>query len=264
MRLSLVQIVLLFFVPLSVFSAEESDTSPAPKIVESEAVRKVDAASLANIDLEKAPWLCESVGLSPTHPAFSRQRMIWADSFRYVPLREITEDGKIIVERWVNEPPKDLAGKYVFVEVWATWCPPCRRSLPLLNFFHEKYKDQLVVVSICETDEKALEEMKGPLKLSEINFHLAVDTNRRFADKLGVYGIPHAVLLEPIHGAVIWEGMPTLPGYELDDKTMEKYLAVGKRLKEAGKFPEQSSISFTTNEADPNYVPKHRSTDASW
>jgi len=259
MRLS----VLFFFVAVSFGLAAEEAASPAPKVVEGEAVRKVDAASLANIDLEKAPWLCESVGLSPTHPAFSRPRMIWADSFRYVPLSEISE-GKIVVERWVNEPPKDLTGKYVFVELWATWCPPCRRSLPLLEFFHEKYKDQLVVVSICETDEKALEEMKAPLQLSEIKSHLAVDTNRRFADKLGVYGIPHAVLLEPVAGAVIWEGMPTLPGYELDDKTMERILAVGKRLKEAGRIPEESPISFTIEKADPDYVPKHHSKDASW
>ena len=263
MRLPIITIPYFFFVAVLGFSAEET-ASPAPKIVPGETARKVDAASLANIDLEKTPWLCESVGLSPTHPAFSRPRTIWADSFRYVPLNEITEEGKIIVERWVNEPPKDLTGKYVFVEVWATWCPPCRRSLPLLNFFHEKYKDQLVVVSICETDEKALEEMKGPLKLSEIDFHLAVDTNRRFADKLGVYGIPHAVILEPVSGAVIWEGMPTLPGYELDDKTIEKILAVGKRLKDAGKIPDRSPIRFTMEKADPNYVPKHHSQNASW
>ena len=264
---SLTKIILLFFTAFSAsfcFAAEDVAPSPAPKVVEGEAVRRIDAASLANIDLEKAPWLCESVGLSPTHPAFSRPRMIWADSFKYVPLSEICEDGKIIVERWVNEPPQDLAGKYIFVEVWATWCPPCRRSLPLLEYFHEKYKNQLVVVSICETDEKALEGMPGPMKLSEIKAHLAVDTNRRFADKLGVYGIPHAVILEPVSGAVIWEGMPTLPGYELDDKMIERILAIGRRLKEAGQMPEKSPISFVTEKADPDYVPKHRSKDASW
>ncbi len=260
--------LLLVIILCGTFAFAE-EAAPAPKVVEGEKPRKVDAASLTDIDLTKTPWLCESVGLSPTHPAFSRPRTIWADSFRFVPLKDIGEegekgDGKIVVERWVNDPPKDLAGKYVFVEVWATWCPPCRRSLPLLNFFQEKYKDRLTVVSICETDEKALEEMKGPLKLSEIQFHLAVDTNRRFADKLGVYGIPHAVILEPVSGAVIWEGMPTLPGYELDDKTIDKILAVGKRLKDAGKIPDQSPIQFVTEKADPNYVPKHHSQDASW
>lgn len=260
-----------------------TDATKAPKVVAGEKGRTVDAASLANIDLTKTPWLCESVGLSPTHPAFLRPRMIWADSTIYKTLPEIIEDknkkaesdsetkygdGKItdgiIVERWVSEPPKDLAGKYVFVEHWATWCPPCRRSLPLLNYFHEKYKDDLVIVSICETDEKAIKEMTEPLKLADIKFHLAVDTNRRFADLLGVYGIPHAVLIEPVSGAVIWEGMPTQPRYELDDKTIEKILTIGKKLKAAGKVPEKSPLRFVEVPADPNWKPKHSSTNASW
>lgn len=216
-------------------------------------------SSLAAIDLEKTPWLVERMGLSPTHPAFTRPRSIWADSFRLRPLEEAVKGGEIVVERWVNDEPKDFAGKYVFLEVWATWCPPCRRSLPLLNYYHEKYKDQLVVVSICETDEQALKEMKGPLKLEDIRFYLAVDTNRRFADALGVYGIPHAVLIEPVYGAVIWEGMPTLPKYELDDKTMEKILSVGQKLKESGKVPEKSPVSFKIEPADPDRKPKLKS-----
>ncbi|MGL6197092.1 MAG: TlpA family protein disulfide reductase [Thermoguttaceae bacterium] len=133
-----------------------------------------------------------------------------------------------------------------------------------MNYYHEKFKDDLVVIGICETDETALKEMKGPLKLDEINFHLAVDTNRRFADKLGVYGIPHAVILEPESGAVIWEGMPTLPGYELDEKTIEKILAVGKKRKEAGKVPEVSPVKISVKEADPEKTPKRQSGQASW
>ncbi|MGL6197091.1 MAG: TlpA family protein disulfide reductase [Thermoguttaceae bacterium] len=115
------------------FAAEEAEkpgegpnvTEPgkAPKVVPGEKPRKVDASTLQNIDLEKTPWLCESVGLTPSHAAFSRPRMIWANSLRFVPINEAVE-GDVIVERWVNEPPKDLAGKYVMIEVWATWCPP--------------------------------------------------------------------------------------------------------------------------------------------
>ncbi len=264
----------LFFVLLATlapfFAAEDNQGGPdltdpakSPKVLAGETPRKIDPESFKNIDLEKTPWFCERVGLSPSHPAFSRPRMIWADSVRFVPIREVL-GGDIIIERWVNEPPKSLAGKYVLIEVWATWCPPCRRSLPLLNHFHEKFGDEFTVISICETDETALRGMKEPLKLEEIKFSLAIDTNRRFADKLGVYGIPHAVILEPVSGAVIWEGMPTLPGYELDDATVEKILAVGKRLKKAGKIPEQSQITIVQEKADPAKVPTHQSNQAGW
>ena len=255
---------IMLFSGTFVFADEAVVSEPAAvPIVTGEKPRKVDAASLKDIDLEKTPWLCESVGLSPTHPAFSRPRVIWADSIRFIPVHEAIKDD-IVVERWINEPPKDLAGKYVMIEVWATWCPPCRRGLPLLNYFHEKFKDELEVIAICETDEDALKEMKGPLKLDDIKFHLAIDTNRRFANKLGVYGIPHAVILEPVSGAVIWEGMPTLPGHELDEATVEKILAIGKKLKEANKMPEKSPLTIRVEKADPDKVPKHESGQASW
>jgi len=37
---------------------------------------------------------------------------------------------------------KNLKGKVVFVNFWATWCPPCVREIPHLQDLHEKYKDK--------------------------------------------------------------------------------------------------------------------------
>jgi thiol-disulfide isomerase/thioredoxin len=201
-----------------------ADATQKPRAIESPAPEDYDQRLRSQVDLEKKPWLVESAGLPPEHPAFRRPRMIWADSFQWVEAPEIE------VEEWITEKPR-LDGKYILVECWATWCPPCRRSLPLLNYYHEKYKDELAVISICETDREALEIMEEPLELEDIDFHLAVDTQRRFADALGVFGIPHAVIIEPQHGVVIWEGMPTLPGYELSEDIIERILAIGRRLK---------------------------------
>ncbi|MDO5308969.1 MAG: TlpA disulfide reductase family protein [Planctomycetia bacterium] len=217
----------------------------APAAVES---TEAEVAKPA-IDLTTQPWLVESANLPANHPALKREHMIWADSNLWVAIDDII-DG-IPVEKWLTQSPtpEDLAGKYVLVEVWATWCPPCRRSLPYLNYIAGKYKDDLVVVSICEMDENAIRNMPGPgLNIFELNYFAAVDTGRRFANKLGVYGIPHAVLLEPTIGGVVWEGMPTLPRYELDDKKLEKFFSIGHKLKEAGRLPEKSPIRFVVSE----------------
>ena len=220
-----------------------TDPAKQPLVVESEKKSEFDPSVLENVDLAKTPWLVESARLSASHPAFQRPKTLWAKSWFQ---RDVPE---IEVERWVNDPPKDLTGKFIFVEVWATWCPPCRRSLPYLDFISKKYKDDLVVVSICEMDENAIRNMPGPgLNIFDIEYFAAVDTGRRFANKLGVYGIPHAVLLEPTIGGVVWEGMPTLPGYELSDKRLERFFQIGHKLRDAGRLPEISPISFEISE----------------
>ena len=198
---------------------------------------------------DEEPWLVESKGaVAP----IKRERMLWADRMQYKSIAEICDEPVIEIERWVNGPPKDWTGKFVLVEVWATWCPPCRRSLPLLEYFHEKYQDELVVVSICETDENALKEMAGPVKLADLKAPLAIDTHRRFANALGVYGIPHAVLIEPTAGIVLWEGMPTQIGAELSDERMAKILANLKNPAVKEKIPPKAPFTFKTCPPDPN------------
>jgi thiol-disulfide isomerase/thioredoxin len=197
---------------------------------------------------EDKPWLVESKDRTALP---KRERMLWADSMQYKSIAEICGEPVIEIERWVNDPPKNLTGKFVLIEVWATWCPPCRRGLPLLEYFHEKYKDELVVVSICETDEAALKNMAGPMKLADIKVPLAVDTHRRFANALGVYGIPHAVLIDPVMGVVLWEGMPTQIGAELSDEVMSKILANLKNPQVRARIPEKAPFEFKAMPPDP-------------
>ena len=206
---------------------------------------------------ENRPWLVESKDRISTQ---SRVRMLWADSVQYQTIAEIfaaageSQSGTpaIEIERWVNDPPQDLRGKFVLIKFWATWCPPCRRAMPLMEYFHEKYKDELVVVSICETDEEALKTMPGPLKLADMKAPLAVDTHRRFANALGVYGIPHAVLIEPVFGAVLWEGMPTQIGAELSDEVMTRFLSHLKNPAIQARMPEKAPFEFKAMPPDPN------------
>ncbi|MBQ9370974.1 MAG: TlpA family protein disulfide reductase [Thermoguttaceae bacterium] len=201
------------------------------------------------VDLTTQPWLVESANLPANSPVLKREHMIWADSFLWVAIEDVVD--AIPVEKWLTKAPtaEDLKGKYVLVEMWATWCPPCRRSLPYLDFISKKYKDDLVVVSICEMDENAIRNMPGKgLNIFEIGYFAAVDTGRRLANKLGVYGIPHAILLEPTIGGIVWEGMPTLPRYELDDKKLERYFSIGRKLAESGRLPDESPIKFSVSE----------------
>lgn len=117
--------------------------------------------------------------------------------------------------------PNDKGGeKHVFlVEFWATWCPPCLKSIPHLGELHRKHgKDGLVIVSVSnedpETIEKFLKKNASNKKL-EMPYHVAADdemaTNSTYmAD---IESIPHAFIVDR-KGIVIWTGNPLDPAMD--------------------------------------------------
>ncbi len=61
---------------------------------------------------------------------------------------------KISIEK-LNDLIKNRNGKYLLLNIWATWCVPCREEFPAINKLHEKYKDQIefIGVSVDYPDE---------------------------------------------------------------------------------------------------------------
>lgn len=53
----------------------------------------------------------------------------------------------------------DFREQIVLVNLWATWCPPCRQEMPTLNAFYEKYKDQgFILLAINQEENRELVE----------------------------------------------------------------------------------------------------------
>lgn len=58
----------------------------------------------------------------------------------------------------------DLAGRVVAVELWATWCPPCRGALAWLGELKKRHGDRLAVVTVAvESDEADVRKLAGQL-----------------------------------------------------------------------------------------------------
>ena len=128
---------------------------------------------------------------------------------------------------WIKGQPVDPArpdGKQVYVvEFWATWCGPCRRSIPHLTELQNKYKGRVTFVGI--SDEKPDVVRKFVQQWGEkMDYTVAADPGRKVYDAymkaFGINGIPHAFVVDR-KGRIVWHGHP-LSGL---DEVLEKVLA---------------------------------------
>ena len=90
----------------------------------------------------------------------------------------------------------DFRGKYVYIDVWATWCGPCRQEIPYLKKLDEDYKDaQIVFLSLSVDQDKAKwEKMVKEQSMSGVQLHIG--QNSSFQQAYKIEGIPHFILLD--------------------------------------------------------------------
>ncbi|MGC9385828.1 MAG: TlpA family protein disulfide reductase [Hydrogenovibrio sp.] len=64
----------------------------------------------------------------------------------------------------------DFRGKWVVVNYWATWCPPCRVEMPELGFFHDAHKNKDAIVLGVNYEDIAPDKVKTFLEQEDIRF----------------------------------------------------------------------------------------------
>jgi len=109
-------------------------------------------------------------------------------------------------------------GKAYIVEFWATWCVPCRQSIPHLNKIYTKYKDKGLVVigqDCGERDESLVEPFVKKMG-DDMTYRVALDDKtgndqgvmaETWMAAAGLRGIPSAFLVNT-NGVVVWIGHP--------------------------------------------------------
>ena len=100
----------------------------------------------------------------------------------------------------------DFRGKYVYIDMWATWCGPCKREMPYLKALEEEFKDaEIVFVGLSvDKDKAAWENIVRQGELTGVQLYLG--TGSRFQEGYRVEAIPRFILLDK-EGVIISNDM---------------------------------------------------------
>lgn len=93
---------------------------------------------------------------------------------------------------------KDLEGKTVILNFWATWCPPCRAEIPTLNAFHREIEgSQTVLVGIAVGSSQTPSTVKRFMKEEGINYPIILDASSELSSRYGVRTLPTTIVVSP-------------------------------------------------------------------
>lgn len=96
---------------------------------------------------------------------------------------------------------ESLKGKYVYIDVWATWCAPCRQEIPFLQKIEEKFHGKnIAFVSISVDVEKDHDKWKKFVtekNLGGIQLFADNNWNSDFIKAFGINSIPRFILIDP-------------------------------------------------------------------
>ena len=102
-----------------------------------------------------------------------------------------------------------LKGKLLFIDIWATYCPDCRKELPALEALQEDYKaEPITFVSISvDRDKEAWKAMVKEKKLGGIHLYASPETKELFKELYDLRSIPRYMLIDE-KGNIINANLP--------------------------------------------------------
>lgn len=104
-------------------------------------------------------------------------------------------------------------GKVVLLNVWATWCHPCRTEIPELRAIHAKYQAQgLELIGVSVDTDGTDDTIRGFMKDFQMTFPIWRDPDERVSTQFLVVGVPATFLIDR-EGVLRWRKTgPIAPG----------------------------------------------------
>lgn len=116
-------------------------------------------------------------------------------------------------------------GKVVLMNVWATWCHPCRDEIPELQAIHEKYQSRgLELIGVSVDTEGADETIRAFMRDFRMTYPVWRDPGERVSAQFQIVGVPATFLIDR-EGVLRWRKTgPIQPGDETLIRALEQAL----------------------------------------
>jgi thiol-disulfide isomerase/thioredoxin len=88
-----------------------------------------------------------------------------------------------------------LKGKVVFLNFWATWCPPCRAEMPSMEALYQRFRNdglEFVAVDIMES----VADVGEFINEYKLTFPVALDANGKVSNGYGIQAIPETFIID--------------------------------------------------------------------
>ena len=108
---------------------------------------------------------------------------------------------------------KDLRGKVVLVNFWATWCPPCRKEMPDLETLYQRFAAQGFVVLAISDEEVG--KVKLFIEGRGVTYPILLDPGRKVTELFQVDGIPKSF---------VYDRQGNLVAQSIDMRTQKQFL----------------------------------------
>jgi thiol-disulfide isomerase/thioredoxin len=110
------------------------------------------------------------------------------------------EDGRPITLVDLDGAPvrlADLRGRPVWVNFWASWCPPCQQETPVLRMMDERYRDDGLAIVAVSVQEASPEDVRRYVEKYGLGFTVGFDATSAVFRAWRGYGLPTHYLIDP-------------------------------------------------------------------
>jgi thiol-disulfide isomerase/thioredoxin len=90
----------------------------------------------------------------------------------------------------------DYKGKVVFLNIWATWCPPCREEMPSMEKLYQELKGKDFEILAVSIDKLGAKVVAPFMKEYKLNFPAILDTEGTIQNLYGTTGVPESFIID--------------------------------------------------------------------